>query len=233
MAVVLLACAFSTFVNRPFWRGAIPFASASQARNGMLVRCRAVASDGLDAEADAVGPGIFGGRVERYANGSIVIGRQFEDHNSLPGPVYAGGGYTDINAAIRVANLEKVSALLRAQPDLANEISTGGARPLHVCGMSQTGQRAASLLVQAGAELDARDTWGYTPLQRMATNNLALAADVLVRAGASHLIPSGTEGTGDSARELARRLRSFAVLRVFQQFEEENGIPWPEGEPRL
>lgn len=49
--------------------------------------------EGLDAESDAVGPGIYGGRVERDARGALVIGQQYEQHNPLPGPVYAGGGY--------------------------------------------------------------------------------------------------------------------------------------------
>ena len=37
----------------------------------------------------------------RDAAGTVVIGKQFEEHNSLPGPVYAGGGYTLLSAAIR------------------------------------------------------------------------------------------------------------------------------------
>jgi hypothetical protein len=192
-----------------------------------------VQSTGLDAEADAVGPGIFGGRVERNSDGSVVIGRQWEDYNPLPGPVYAGGGYTELNAAIRSGQLDQVAQMLRADPSLANEVSTGGATPLHVCGMSTRAQRAAALLVAAGAQLETRDTWGYTPLQRMATNNCAIAANVLIRAGASHRSPSGTEETGDSARALARRLRSYPVLSVFQQWEAENGEPLPNDEMRL
>jgi hypothetical protein len=35
------------------------------------------------------------GRVVRDAEtGEVVIGRQYQDHNPRPGPVYAGGGYT-------------------------------------------------------------------------------------------------------------------------------------------
>ena len=52
---------------------------------------------GLDADADTVGPGIYGGNGERDAAGSIVIGKQFEEHNSLPGPVYSGDGYTPMS----------------------------------------------------------------------------------------------------------------------------------------
>ena len=170
---------------------------------------------GLDAEADTVGPGIYGGVVERDADGHVVIGRQFEEHNATPGPVYAGGGYTELSAAILMKGPGAVGALLAAAPDLVHETSTGGATPLHVCGMSKRGQHSAALLIQKGAALEPRDTWGYTPLQRAATNNLGVAAEALVQAGASHVVASGREEEGESARDLALRLRSFALLRVF------------------
>ena len=86
---------------------------------------------------------------------------------------------------------------------------------------------------RAGADLDATDTWGYTALQRCATNNLAVGAKALVEAGASHLAASGLEGKGDSARALARRLRAYSVLKVFQEYEHAAGLPLPEGEIRL
>ncbi|KAG8458557.1 hypothetical protein KFE25_003092 [Diacronema lutheri] len=198
-----------------------------------LVRARVQLVEGLDAEGDAVGPGIFGGNVQRASDGTIVIGRQYEDHNSLPGPVYAGGGYTPLNAAIRAADLDTVARILADDPSLADEVSTGGARPLHVCGMSPRAQEAAQLLVDAGADVEATDTWGYTPLQRAATNNLARSAAVLLRAGADPARPSGLERRGDSARKLARRLRSFAVLKAIQDWEEARGIPLPDDEMRL
>ena len=188
---------------------------------------------GLDAESDTVGPGIYGGVVVHDSDGNIVIGRQFEEHNASPGPVYAGGGYTEINAAITIHGPEAVGALLEASPDLVHEISTGGASPLHVCGMTDRGQHSAPLLIEKGADLECRDTWGFTPLHCAASNNLGVAAAALVKAGASHTAPSGREGNGDSARDLARRLRSFAVLRVFQQWEISQGIPLPDGEFEL
>ena len=187
---------------------------------------------GLDADADTVGPGIYGGNVERDAAGSIVIGKQFEEHNSLPGPVYSGDGYTPMSTAIHTGP-EAVAALLAIDPLWANEVTTGGATPLHVCGMSQRGQHSASVLIDAGAEIDAADTWGYTPLMRMATNNLGVGAAALLRAGADRLRPSGLLGTGDSARDIALRLRSFDVLKEIQRYELEHGLPRPEGEPLL
>lgn len=190
--------------------------------------------EGLNAESDSVGPGIYGGRVKRDEAGQIIIGQQFEQHNSLPGPVYAGGGYTELSNAIRTGP-DAVARLLAAQPELAFEVSTGGATPLHVCGMCPGGQRSTRLLIEArgGHDLDTRDTWGFTALQRHATNNLALGAKALLDAGASHTCSSGLEGTGDSARALARRLRSFAVLKVFQQHELSLGQPLPDGEIEL
>jgi len=194
--------------------------------------------EGLDAESDSVGPGIYGGKVERDAHGEIVTGQQFEEHNPLPGPVYAGGGYTELSAAIRTS-ADAVRAVLATQPTSALEISTGGATPLHVCGMSPRGQQSTALLAEARALLghavrvDAVDTWGYTALQRHATNNCADGALALLEAGADHMRPSGLEGTGQSARALARRLRAYAVLKVFQQWELARGQALPDDEIEL
>lgn len=190
------------------------------------------ATAGLDAEADLVGPGIYGGRVERSPDGSVVIGKQYEEHNALPGPVYAGGGYTEMSRAIH-SGPEAVAAVLQCDPAAANEVMTGGARPLHMCGMSRRGELSAAVLVAAGAEVDVADTWGYTPLMRMASNNLGIGARSLLQAGADRLRPSGLEGVGQSARDLALRLRSFDVIREMQRWELEQGLPLPEGEPQL
>ena len=204
-----------------------------------LRRCRrgsrsSMSLEGLEAESDSVGPGIYGGHVQRDARGSIIIGKQFQEHNSLPGPVYAGGGYTELSQAIRKGPLE-VLHVLEAAPEMAFEISTGGATPLHVCAMSRVGQQSMQRLIDArhGADLDALDTWGYTALQRCATNGLAAGAMALVAGGASHTRPSGLDGRGESARQLALRLRAFGVLKVFQQYELWQGMALPDGEIEL
>ena len=46
-------------------------------------------------------------------------------HNSKPGPVYAGGGYTPMSNALRLGE-KAIAPLLEKFPDLVNEISTGG-----------------------------------------------------------------------------------------------------------
>ena len=40
------------------------------------------------------------GIIKRDENGEIVIGEQYQNHNPKPGPVYAGGGYTPVNASL-------------------------------------------------------------------------------------------------------------------------------------
>jgi hypothetical protein len=57
-------------------------------------------NEGFDPYADSVGAGIYSGTVQRAADGSVVIGKQYQGHNPRPGPVYSGGGYTPISEAI-------------------------------------------------------------------------------------------------------------------------------------
>ena len=129
-------------------------------------------NEGFDPYADTVGPGIYGGIVRRDASGEIVIGQQYQNHNPRPGPIYAGGGSTPVNRAVSAGDLQGLEKLLDKYPDLADDISTGGARPLHMCGMSRRGQTTTEFLVSRGADIEALDTYGFRPLHRMASNNL-------------------------------------------------------------
>ena len=89
--------------------------------------------DGFDPYADSVGAGIYGGNVRRDTDGTVMLGRQYQGHNSRPGPVYAGTGYTEMSKAL-ARGPEAVAALLDSDASLVNDISTGGATPLHMCG---------------------------------------------------------------------------------------------------
>jgi hypothetical protein len=139
--------------------------------------------DGFDPHADSVGAGIYGGKVLRDDQGNIAVGRQYQNHNTRPGPVYAGTGYTEMSQALG-RGPEAVAVLLDQDASLVSEISTGGATPLHMCGMSQRNQLSTALLVARGADIEAVDTYGFRPLHRMASNNLALGAKALLEAGA-------------------------------------------------
>jgi hypothetical protein len=170
--------------------------------------------DGFDPYADTVGPGIYGGSIVRNEDGTIVIGQQFQNHNHRPGPVYDGRGYSLMSRAIH-AGPDTVRAILADYPQLREEISTGGARPLHICGMSQKGQLCTHVLIDAGADLQAQDTYGYTPMHRMASNNLAIGGEALARAGVD---PNARiEGADSTAIEIAKRSRSIQFLMAMQK----------------
>ncbi len=172
--------------------------------------------EGFDPYSDTVGPGIYGGVVQRDATGAVVWGAQYQGHNSSPGPVYAGGGYTPTSRLVQRADLPALAAWLSAHPDLANEVSTGGATPLHMAGMSRSGQRSAALLAERGGAVEAVDTYGYRPLHRMASNNLAEGAAALLAAGAD--ASARTRG-GQTALQVARESGAKDVVKVLEGSE--------------
>eukprot|EP00536_Pseudo-nitzschia_multiseries_P008988 jgi/Psemu1/306219/fgenesh1_kg.241_\ len=170
--------------------------------------------EGFDPYADTVGPGIYGGIVKRDTDGNVVIGEQYQNHNNRPGPVYAGGGYSLMGRAIH-AGSDKVAQILADYPELKEEISTGGARPLHICGMSQKGQLSTQVLIDARADIHAQDTYGYIALHRMASNNLAIGGEALVKAGQDPNMRM--EGADSTPIEIARRSRAIQFLMKMQE----------------
>jgi hypothetical protein len=177
-------------------------------------------SEGFDPYADSVGAGIYGGRVQRDQNSNVVVGKQFQDHNPRPGPIYAGGGYTPINEALK--DLSQLAALLDKYPDLVNDVSTGGASPLHMCGMSRKNQQATALLIQRGGDIEALDTYGFSPLHRMASNNLAEGARALLLAGAD---PNSKGACGSTPAAVAQSSAASGVLKVLREFSKRTVVP--------
>jgi len=178
-------------------------------------------NEGFDPYRDTVGPGIYGGVVERDALGEVKIGKQYQNHNPRPGPIYAGGGYTPMSQALRYAGTlnhgtaNKLTQLLTKYPELAVDISTGGAQPLHMAGMGKDNQEAASVLIEAGGDIEALDTYGMTPLHRMASNNLAVGARALLVAGAD---PNGKGQIGATPMDIARDSAAREVMAVLREF---------------
>lgn len=170
--------------------------------------------EGFDPYADTVGPGIYGGSAKRDpTTGEVVIGEQYQNHNSRPGPVYDGNGYSIMSRAIHDGP-EKVRELLKDFPALKNEVTTGGARPLHICGMSKRGELSTQVLIDAGADMHAIDTYGMTPLHRMASNNLEVGGAALVKAGCD---PNDDDGYGSTPIDFARQSRAIQFLMAMQK----------------
>lgn len=172
-------------------------------------------AEGFDPYADSVGPGIYGGSVERDADGRIVVGRQYQNHNPRPGPAYDGAGYSEMTRALHRGR-DAVVALLDRSPELVREVSTGGATPLHMAGMSKRAQLLTELLISRGADVEAEDTYGYRPLHRMASNNLAVGARALLEAGAIPDHPTERGGRG-TPMEIARASRALDVIAVLRE----------------
>jgi hypothetical protein len=170
--------------------------------------------EGFDPYADTVGPGIYGGSVKRDEEGNVIIGAQYQNHNHRPGPVYDGMGYSIMSRAIQ-AGPDKVKAILADFPQLKNEVSTGGARPLHICGMSRKGQLSTQILIDNGADLYALDTYNYNALHRMASNDLDIGGEALVKAG---MDPNFKPAESDSSPiDIARRSRALKFLMAMQR----------------
>ena len=178
-------------------------------------------NEGFNPYADSVGAGIYSGTVKRREeDGSVIFGKQYQDHNPRPGPVYSGGGYTPMSRAIAKFHREIESGmdqsattlgkLLVEHPDLVNDVATGGATPLHTCGMSQDNQYATAFLIARGGDVAALDTYGFTPLARMASNNLAI--------GAKELLLNGADPSDENdVITIAKRSAAYATLTVLRE----------------
>lgn len=175
--------------------------------------------DGFDRQADTVGAGIYSGNVKRDKDGNVIWGKQYQNHNPNPGPIYAGNGYSDISKAIHTGNPEIVHKMILQNPSVVNEISTGGATPLHTCGMSRRGQMVTQILIDNGANVNAVDTYGYTPLHRMASNNLSIGAEALLKAGAPVDQKTGKPYSGENAMSIARSSGAFDVINVLLKYQ--------------
>mmetsp|Transcript_19644 Transcript_19644/g.35041 ORF Transcript_19644/g.35041 Transcript_19644/m.35041 type:complete len:216 (-) Transcript_19644:130-777(-) len=175
-------------------------------------------AEGFDPEADTVGPGIYGGRVKiDEKTGQILWGKQYQNHNPNPGPIYSGTGYTDMTKALS-AGKDAIDKVLQKDSKLVNEITTGGATPLHMCGMSRRAQLSTKYIIEKGGNIEALDTYGYTPLHRMASNDLSIGAQALLEAGANAFARTKY---GEDAMSIAEQSRAYKVVKVLKEFFKE------------
>jgi hypothetical protein len=172
-------------------------------------------NEGFDPYADSVGPGIYGGIVKRDENGNVMIGEQYQNHNPNPGPIYAGGGYTSTIKKLQSSDVNDIAAWFQKYPDLVNEITTGGATPLHMAGMSKRCERVTSMLIELGGDINAIDTYGFKPIHRMASNNLAIGMEALLKAGAD---PLSNTLSGETPMQIARSSRALDCMSVLIRY---------------
>lgn len=171
--------------------------------------------EGFDPYADTVGPGIYGGSVKKSRDGKVVMGKQYQNHTLRPGPVYDGRGYSQMSRALWIGANAIQAVIDKQGTKVVNEISTGGCTPLHMCGMSQRNEQSTDFIIEKGGQIEALDTYGYSPLHRMASNNLAIGAKALLDAGAS---PYLENDEGETPWETAVASEARDVLAVFENY---------------
>jgi hypothetical protein len=169
---------------------------------------------GWNLPHDVVGAGVYGGMIKRNDDGGIVVGDEWPENNlAIPAhnPVHGTGpyldftkytesnrGYTAIAHVIMSGDVDGLDAMLASSgtnaTKLSNLVMTGGARPLHMCGMSRGGDASAliQILLKHGADVNAKDNYELSPFDRLASNSVA-GNDALRRAGAleGRKLPSG------------------------------------------
>lgn len=159
---------------------------------------------GWNPMMDVVGAGVYGGIVKRDADtGKIALGYEWPENNGdwSQGPhnrvarqgkqspfldftryTSSNRGYAKISNLVTGGDAAGLTRLFNKLGDdkvkrkkLANLVMAGGARPLHMAGMTRGGDPAAivRILVDEGADPNAMDNYGMTPLDRMISNRVA------------------------------------------------------------
>jgi len=164
---------------------------------------------GWNLPIDVVGAGVYGGIVKRDNKGRVIIGDEWPENNMAPpahNPVHSKGpyldfskytslnrGYTMIATLLQQGSHTQLEALFQSvtneqsRQKLANLVMTGGARPLHMCGMGNGGDTSEliKVLIKYGADVNAKDNYELTPMDRLDSNSVAGNA-VLDSHGAKH-----------------------------------------------
>ena len=83
--------------------------------------------------------------------------------------------------------------------------------------MGGDNQHSTDYIIKMGGNIEAIDTYGYRPLHRMASNNLAIGARALLEAGADLYARTSR---GETATSIAKEAGANDVLKVFEEFRQ-------------
>ena len=129
----------------------------------------------------------------------------------------ADDGFTPLQLAAFFAQPDAVALLLRHGADV-HAVSTNDMRiqPLHAA-LVQGNRRVVELLLDAGADVDARQHNGWTALQAAAQHGSAELAALLLERGAD---PHLAMDEGKTALDIARAQGHAAVVALLEQAEQ-------------
>ena len=92
--------------------------------------------------------------------------------------------FARIRDAVKYGGLDRVRTLLRENPECVNAKDDEGCTPLHYPFQdTQHGVEMIELLIEHGADVNARDNAGHTPVDQMLRNGRPDLAEVLSRHG--------------------------------------------------
>jgi ankyrin repeat protein len=127
----------------------------------------------------------------------------------------------DLFSAVAAGDRDAALRLLRRNPEFANVVNGEGRTPLH---LAVLGRHAgvARLLLDRGADVNARTSGGCAPLHLAARRGYALLVGMLLNAGAD---PDAKDLWGNNPREHALRHGHRAVARMLRDHR-----PMPTGD---
>lgn len=116
----------------------------------------------------------------------------------------------EVHEAARTGDLAKLKVLMSASPGLVNAKDEDGGTPLHTAAMAGRTE-AVLLLLQQGAQADARNTLNQSPLLYAAYGGYAAIVDTLIARGS----PSDYQDTrGNAPIHYAARQGHTAVVKL-------------------
>ncbi len=159
----------------------------------------------LDAGAD------INQRSHWWAGGFGVL----DDDGGLAPQLIARGARVDIHAAVRLEMRERVEALLRQSPELVHARGGDGQTPLHVAPTVEM----AALLLEAGADIDARDVdHESTPAQYMVRDRQGVARHLVARGCRTDILMAAALGDLALVREYLDRDPSSLRTEVSERY---------------
>jgi ankyrin repeat protein len=157
-----------------------------------------------------------GGSVDVFA--AAALGRTDRLHELLRGDAslvhrYSPDGWTALHLAGHFGQTESTALLLEGGADIGAVARNRERNPLHSALSGRRGE-TARLLVDRGADVNARDSQGWRPLHLAANNGDIDLVQVLLDRGAE---PGATNTDGTSAIDLATKAGHTDILALLQE----------------